>query len=343
MNSEFRRLLRPSIATALLALAACDTVTDPPGAVAGEFTVDASSKWTYVSLADSAIVTPSPSGRESSAWDIAFFSTNVTLNGGAAGPGGVTGACLCQNAGATDAQVLAMTAASGKADFDAVTSLPAGTTFSADALTPAMSGWYTGAGASAAANAGKIFLVRLSDGVSYAKVHVTAIAGATAASAGQVTLEYAVQPSATAAFGPTTSITLGSTAATAAADLNANTLTSAATSWDIRLDGWNLLVNGGISGPGMTAVAPPETSASFAATTTAVTAPQAYRADTYAGIFAAKRWYRYNIAGDNRISPTFDVYLIRRGNDVYKLQVTNYYSATGVPRQITFRYQRIGS
>ena len=338
MNPVSRRLLRPSIAIALLALAACDSVTDPPGAVAGEFTVDASANWTYVSLADSAIVTPSPSARESSAWDMAFFSTNVTLNGGAAGPGGVTAACICQNATATDAQVLAMTAASEKADFDAVTTVPAGLTFTADALTPAISAWYTGTGSAVVANPAKIFLVRLSDGVSYAKVHVTAIAGATATAPGQVTLEYAVQPSATAAFGPTATITLGGTAATAAADLNTNALTTSASSWDIRLDGWNLLVNGGISGPGQAAAAPPETDASFAATTTAVTAPQAYRADTY----ATNRWYKYNLAGDNRISPTFNVYLIRRGSDTYKVQMTNYYSATGVPRQITFRYQRIG-
>ena len=62
-----------------------------------------------------------------------------------------------------------------------------------------------------------------------------------------------------------------------------------------------------------------------------------------ADAFAASRWYRYNLAGDNRISPTFDVYLIRRGSAVYKLQVLDYYSDTGAPRNITFRYQQIAN
>ena len=83
------------------------------------------------------------------------------------------------------------------------------------------------------------------------------------------------------------------------------------------------------------------TARSFASTTTAVTAPQAYRSDTYAGVFGTSRWYKYNIAGDNRISPTFDVYLLKRGSSVYKVQITNYYSATDQPRHITFRYERI--
>ena len=146
-----------------LALAACttDDVIGLDGIPRqGSFTVDARNAWVYVSLADSAVVTPTPSATESAAWDIAFFSTNVTLNGGAAGPGGVTGACVCQNATATNAEILAMTPATELADFDAVTTVPAGVTFSADVLTPAITGWFTGAGAAAQADTTKHWLVR---------------------------------------------------------------------------------------------------------------------------------------------------------------------------------------
>ena len=339
MTSLTHRSVRALLGVALLTLAACDSVTDPPPPVAGAFTVDASADWAYVSLADSAVVSPA-TPRESSDWDIAFFATNVMLNGGAAGPGGVTGACLCQNAGATSAQILAMTPDSELGDFEAVVSVPASAAFSADALTPAVSGWYTGAGASAAAVTDRIFLVKLSDGASYAKVHVTGIAGASAESAGEVTLEYAVQETSTAAFGATKTIVLES-GATAAADLNADAHTTAASDWDLKLEGWNVLVNGGVSGPGSAAVADGE--GDFASITTAVTAPQAYRQDKFAGVFAETPWYRYNLAGDNRISPTFDVFLVKRGSAVYKVQVINYYNATGAARHISFRYEQIAS
>jgi hypothetical protein len=52
-----------------------------------------------------------------------------------------------------------------------------------------------------------------------------------------------------------------------------------------------------------------------------------------------KPWYRYNITGtDNQIWPTYDVYLVRRGSDVYKVQLVGYYDAGGRSRQITVRY-----
>lgn len=318
--------------------ACADDVTDPPVLAEGEFTVNATTTWQYVSLSDSQVVTPT-SPRESTDWDIAFFSTNVTLNGGEAGPGGVTGACVCQNAAATNSEILAMTPDSELADYESVSSVPANATFVSEMLTPAIATWYTGSGASAVADPSKIFLVRLSDGTSFAKVHATAIGNATAITFGSVTLEYAVQSSSTAAFGPTKTITL--TTAGAAVDLDTDAATSSATTWDIRLVGTNLLVNGGVSGSGSAAVA--DGTGSFAEITTASTTPQAYRTDRYAGIFGTTPWYRYNIAGDNRISPTFNVYLLKRGTAVYKIQIINYYNAAGAARHVTFRYQQIQS
>lgn len=185
-------LRRPLVAIALLGLAAaCTTndVTAPEPNPAGVMTVDASTAWAYVSLADSAAVTPTDAAT-STAWDIGFNATNVAINGGSAGPAGITVHCICQNASSTNDQFLAMTADGEKSDFDAVTMVPANATFSAD-------------------------------------------------------------------------------------------------------------------------------------------------------VFGVQKWYRYNLAGDNRISPTFDVYLVKRGTTVYKLQITNYYGATGATRQISFRFERI--
>ena len=177
---------------ALAALAGCATtdLTEPEPNLAGVFTVDASAGWAYVDLADSVKVTPTPDAASSTAWDIGFSTTSVAINGGSAGPGGVTAFCICQNASSTNEQFLAMTADGEKADFDAVKTVPANATFSAD-------------------------------------------------------------------------------------------------------------------------------------------------------VFGTQRWYRYNLAGDNRVTPTFDVYLLKRGTSVYKIQITNYYSATNQPRHISFRYERI--
>ena len=57
--------------------------------------------------------------------------------------------------------------------------------------------------------------------------------------------------------------------------------------------------------------------------------------------FAIDRWYRYNISNDHLIWPLYNVYLVKRGDDVYKVQIIGYYAADGTPRQLTFRYGRV--
>ena len=337
-------LLRAAACSAAVLLVACssdDTVAARQPA-AGSFTVDATSRFVYVSLADSATVTPAPSATESAAWDLALFATNITLNGGQAGPGGVTGYCVCQNSAVnpTNEQWLAMTPASEAADFDAVTTVPAGATFAGEVLTPAIGGWYGGAGATAVARTDSVYFVRLSDSSGVAKVRVTAIAGATAAHAGTVTLEYAVATNGTETFGEVETLQLDLATGPKSVDLQSGQVTSSATDWDLRFDGWTARVNGGVSGPGKGA-ATRVASTTFAAATPASTNANAYRIDSYAGVFGTSRFYKYNIGGDNRITPTFDVYLLKRGSAVYKLQVTGYYNATGQGRHITFRYAQI--
>lgn len=329
------------LAAALLTACATDDVVSPDlAATEGSFTVVATTGWQYVSLADSALVTPTPSANASSHWDIAFFGTNVTLNGGDAGPGGVSAACLCQNLAATNEQVLAMTAESEAVDFDTVSAVPAGLSFSSDVLTPAIAGWFSGNGASAVADTTKTWLVRLDDSLSYAAVRIKEIASPTATHAGSVTLEWRLQATAAAALSAPQTLTVNAgTAGGVLVDLNAGAVTTNAANWDLRVDGFTIRVNGGISGSGKGGAA--TTATAFADLTTAVTAANAYRIDTYAGVFGTQRYYRYNILGDHRISPTFDVYFLRRGVDTYKLQVTGYYSATGAARHITFRWAKL--
>jgi hypothetical protein len=318
---------------------ASDDVVGPPPP-SGTFTVDASHNWVYVSLSDGeAIAMPLPPNL-SDAWDVAFNATSVMLNGGVAGPGGVTGFCVCQNASASNAEVLAMTPASELPDFEAVTGTPAGASFTAEKLTPAIAGWYTGTGAAAVADPSKTFLLRLADNVTFAKVRVAALEAPSATAAGRVTLEFAVQPSPDARFGTTKTLVVDLTTAGAkSVDLKTAALATNDTDWDLRLEGFTIRVNGGVSGPGNAGATPG--SGSFESIATASVVANAYKTDTYAGVFAAQPWYKYNIAGDNRISPTFNVYLLKRGSAVYRLQITGYYSATDEPRHISLRYAQI--
>jgi hypothetical protein len=198
-SDDYGSALRPAmrwlaIASLVATLGACanSEITGPIPGVSGMMTLNAAQAWQYFSLDQGTPVAPDGPATTSDDWDLGFFTTSVVTNGGDAGPGEVSAYCVCQNASATSAQILAMTPESEAADYDAIT---------------------------------------LSD-------------------------------------------------------------------------------------------VPPATS--FGTTT-----------------FADRRWYKYNLAGDNRISPTFDVYLVKRGDAYYKVQLTGYYSVTNAPRHITFRYERL--
>ena len=346
-DRRVRRIARHTLTTSIalvasLAAACSDEITLPSEPVAGHVTVDASARYAFLGLAEGGSVEVSdPSA--SSEWDMAFFSTTVSLNGGEAGPAGIVAHCICQNASATNEEVLAMTAESERADFDAVDAgdIPAAASaWSADVLTPAIRNWVTGTGAQATPAASAFWKLRLDDGTSFAKLRVTSIANATATHAGTVTIEFAVQPSDAAPFGTTRTLTVDVAAGPVSIDLNGAEVTQSG-DWDIRVEGWAIRVNSGISGSGAAGAASPADGETFASLTTAVTAPQAYIADRHAGVFGATPWYRYNLTGQHRVHPTFDVYLVRRGNAVYKVQLTGYYGPAGEARRIGVRYEQI--
>ncbi len=344
------RRSRTALLGALAALtAACGTDSTGPNVITdepGTLTVNTTAGWVYVDLGATAqVVTVATPGTDAS-WDIAVNGTSVMLNGGAAGPGGVTGHCLCQNEMAADADVKLFTAASELADFTAVgaAQVPADASqFLADELTAAISGWYaynptTHAIAPAAPNG---FYVRRANGTSFAKMRVTAIEGGSQARPDRVTLEYAVQPAAGAALGATQTATVDLTGGAPVHFSFANGVVDAGAEWDLKLAGWEIRVNGGASGSGQGgAIA---SSVPFASITDPGEAPASvYKADGFGGVFAAKRWYRYNITGsDHQVWPTFDVYLVKRGAEVFKVQLTGYYNAQGDPRNISFRWAKV--
>jgi HmuY protein len=324
---------------ALVAACASDELEAPPQPTEGTLTVDASTAWAFASLADEGVVSVSDPA-SSPVWDLGFNATRVMLNGGAAGPGGVLGHCVCQNAGASDAEIVAMTAEAELADFDAVSAadIPAERSFEDEALHTAINGWYSGTGAAAVAESDAAWLLRLEDGTSYAKLRVVSLSGPTATHAGSVTIEYAVQPTAEAAFEATQTAVLDA-ASLSSLDLSSGSTAPPEGEWDLSLEGFTLRLNSGVSGPGAAGATPsPEP---FATVTSAAVDSRAYQVDGFSGVFGSHPWYKYNLTGENIIHPTFDVYLVKRGADVYKVQLVDYYSPAGEPRNISFRYAKL--
>jgi hypothetical protein len=332
----------------LLLLAACDG--NPAGGAVDDpavltVTLDGGTGWAYADLDASAPAVAVANPGASAEWDIAVNATSVMLNGGQAGPGGVLGWCLCQNDGATDAQVQAFTAESQLAAFTAVTAAAAPAdpaAWRADSLTSAISGWWTYdmATHAVAANPAKTWYVRTAEGTAFAKVRVVAIAAPQRTHAGRVTLEYAVQPSATAPLGAVKQTTVDVAGGRVYFDLSTGAVSSAA-DWDLALEGYDIRVNGGASGGGQAgAVAATE---AFDAITNAAAPPATvFRGDSYGGVFRARPWYRYNLTGsDHQVWPTYDVYLLKRGDALFKVQIASYYGPAGEPRRITLRYARL--
>lgn len=344
-----KQLCRYAASALALTIAAC--ADDPTGPAAGvrpdSLAVDASAGWAYVNLfggtAPEAVTVTDPA--TSGAWDIGLFATSVMLNGGAAGPGGVLGHCICGNAGLSNAQVGALEAADGLSAFEAMSAaeIPAADSlWRSDALSLAIAGWwrYDATTHQVSAAPDRSYFVRASDGQSYAKLRVVQIAGATQTTAGRVTFEYARQASRGAPMSAVQTATVDvPVSGRVVFDLDPGQSTQ--TGWDLAFEGYNIRVNGGVSGGG--AAGALAVSEPFASITDASAPPaEVYKADAFGGVFDAQKWYRYNITGeDHQIWPTYDVYLVKRGSAVYKIQLINYYDASGKDRRITFRYAKL--
>lgn len=330
-----------------ISIAACGTdTTGPEPSGTDVLTVDAASDWSFVRLGESAEPVTVVDRNTSTNWDLGFFSTSVMVNGGAAGPAGVTAYCVCQNQQLTGDQVQKLTAESQQAVFDAVTAadIPAAdSAWQGDQLTAAISGWYSYNPISHTVSAatGRFWKVRTANGAAYAKVRISKLENPAREHAGQVTLEFAVQPSRGAAMGSTRSLTVDvSSGQLVKVDLESGSVTESA-DWDVALQGYTIRVNGGVSGAG-DAGAVLVTDSFESATDASDLTDSHYRGDSYGGVFNSKPWYRYNITGtDHQIWPTYDVYLIKRGAEVYKVQIIGYYGPTGEARQIAFRYAQL--
>jgi hypothetical protein len=344
------------IAAAVLLGACADDAVSPtePGSQYPTVELNTTSAPAYLTLGATATITPVVDPAASAAWDLGFTSTEVSVNGGASGPAGVKAYCLCANAGLTLAEVEALDGSDGAGAFDAVTaaSIPDAASFELDAATQAISDWYSyNPQTHAIATTGNVWGIRLaSTAGDYAKFHVTAIPTPGQSNAGPVTLEWATQTGAAGTMGANHTLVADlSSGAKVYVNLSTGT-TSASPSevWDVALQGYTISVNGGASGSGNVAAVALVPSSFYASYDEIATIPvgaagipsTAFTTDGAGGAFFTNAPYRYD-ATTHQVWPTLDVYLVKRGTAVYKVQVISYYSTGGTFGVLTLRYAKL--
>ncbi len=349
------RFLVPTLAT-LLFVAACNDETSAPQPQSGELEINASSNsaFTYFSFADDGVVTIADPAT-SNGWDLAFRRYTIRLNGGVAGPKGVTGFNLENNADATDAEILAFTAASELPAFDAVsTSDIPSAGFTSEGLAPDYTSWFRPTATGLLANPAAAWKLRRASGAgagAFAVIRVENIVNADPPSPADgmrgITIGYRLQTT-PGTLGAAQSVVVDlSTATEAGINLTTGAIvapTGGDCSWDLKVTrAYTLEINAAC----LAGTFPFDASETFDAVTRADNAPE-YAAflslisgpvpntiDSKSGVFL------YNLAGDNRLSPTFNTFLVKVGSAVYKLQVTTYYSSTGDSGYPTIRYEKI--
>jgi hypothetical protein len=354
MSSRHTAPARRRRALALVALIApvgiaCESEATAPDPVfvEGQVSLDATSatNFVYVSLESGSVVTVADPST-STAWDIAFRRFSTKLNGGVAGPGGVAGFGLSNNADATADEVVGYTPADGEAAFDAVTEARiAGATFAEDGLVADVSGpWFrfSPQAGTLVANPGAAWKVREADG-GFALFRVASLQMAGQAPLG-LTVEYRHQ-AASGALGALGSVVVSFAQGPAHLDLASGTVVQpSGCNWDVRATPQFAIEFNAACSAGSFPMDPTE---DFTAITSAGGAP------AYGGFLAtiagaipsaiddASGIFWYNIEGNNRLWPTYNVFLVRRGEAVYKVQVTDYYNTSGASGYPTIRFKRL--
>lgn len=275
-------------------------------------------------------------------WDILLRRYEIRLNDAAtagASSKNVTAAVLSTNADST--KVLGFTVDNTKAAFDAIraSSIPGDALFTSDKLTEDKNAYMNFSGQPAAAPL-NFWKVKTANG-GYALVHVTAVTYTQVLTS--VTFETRLQTGSTLGAPQTVVVPVGSTSTNFSLVTN-SVVTANGCNWDLNISAsFDITTNTACS----VGTYPGGSSPTFAATTSASDAPQyvsgltALTGPIPNSIDGGLAPFWYNLQGNNRLSPTFNTYVIKSGTKVFKLQIINYYSATGASGFPTLRVSRI--
>ena len=354
MTPRTHRALRASIAipAVLAALAGCesDTTTPPEVFEEGRITVNATSPlgFTYLSLADEGAVVTPPDPAGSTAWHMGFRRFLVTLNGGVAGPGSVAAFNLGTNATATSDQVVALTEQDGEAAFQAVTDadIPDASAFVEDGLAPDPgASWFRFEPrlGTLVANPAAAWKVRESSGRGFAVFRVSALRMEGQRPVGLTIESRRHDPN--GSLGPVETIDADLTRGPVFLGLAAGAATSpAGCGWDITATPDLAIALNADCGAGtfpldpaldFTTLQRADDAPEYGGYLSAISGAFPATVDDASGVF----WY--NIQENSRMWPTYNVFLVRADERIYKVQITNYYDASGTSGHPTVRFQRL--
>lgn len=346
--SPFMRIGGAALLTAAL-LAACESDSSGPSRnTTGEMQINASSAtaFTYFSLADHGVVTV-PSPYTSTAWDLGFRRFGVKLNSGVAGTKGVLGYNLANNAGADTAALLSFTPENQLAAFNAVgeADIPDDGSFAAEGLGPDFSSWFRfdPVANGLVANPQAAWKLRRSASAQYALIRVKRIVASDVA-LDSVVFEYRLQAQG-GMLGAIDSIAVDAGTATAGANLSTDgAVDTTGCGWDVKATSdFQVLVNAACGA----ATFPLDAAEDFSALTVADDAPEyglflSLISGPVPNSFSDQHApFLYNLAGDNRLTPTFNIYLLKLGTSVYKMQLIGYYNGSGQSGYPVIRYAKI--
>jgi len=327
---------------------------------------DPANRWAYLDLdTGQALDIDDAAAEGNTDWEIAFRRVAVRLNGGASGPGSVTG-------GIADAQldfyddtdepiVDVFVAASAAGELDAIErGVDAATIeylderenpgITGDGTDTAASWWiYDPAALTVNANPSVHYAVRGANGDSYARMRVTDIQQAER----QISIELQPQAADEDAFGAATTWIATIDAAGGSACYNIDTASevacdTASEQWNLQVEidaggrEWNLWTNGGTRGDGGAGASFGPLDANGIAAFGSGDDVLVWTEDSAGGVFNAYSWYGYNLQGKNRIWPNYRVYAIDNGTDAWKLQVLRYYDEAGTSGRMQVRFAPIG-
>lgn len=281
-------------------------------------------------------------------WDVALRRYEMYLRSSALGGGGdaVLGYALGNAVGATDAEILAATPASTLAAFQAVTEaqVPAMSAFRANRLLENQQG-YLNLGGIPTANAGIYWKLKLATG-GFALLRATRITFTRTFAVDTVVLESRLQVGNALAAPRTLAIAPAGQAA--ALDVAGNRVVSpTGCNWDLAFDPNPARLALSVNAACGAGTYPGASSPAFADATAAGDAPQyvPYLAQLEGpiptSVLDKGGPFRYNLAGTQRLHPTYNTYLLASGSVLYKLQVIDYYGATGAPGYPTLRVARL--
>ena len=347
---NWNRINQTLVLTVLITgLIGCESeITNPEDQlIEGQVVIDATSQvsFTYFTFADGGSLVSVTDPRSSTDWDMAFRRYGVKLNGGVAGPGTVEGANLANNAGAGDTEVASYTPADAEAAFTAVTKANIATaTFIADGLMADNSGsWfrYDPMAGGLVANPGAAWKVKESDG-GFSVFRIAELNMMGEAPLG-LTIEYRHQD-AGGALGTINTVEVSHAQGPVFIDLASGVaVPPIGCGWDVSVLPFTIEFNDGCDA----GTFPLDPSEDFNSLTKADDAPE------YGGFLSlisgafpttvedANGIFWYDIEGNRRMWPTHNVFLVRVGSSVYKVQINDYYNETGTSGFPTMRFEQL--